>query len=273
MCCSPKQVERLSVKELYDQYWRCRDFEIKNLWQRSLFLGTFLVLCFTGYGAFFGKAFCGDRTKLPLLDCLDSFTEAHVIAIGIACIGVVFSILWVYMAKASKAWVEVYETAIATIDRNPNFMPQLELKPGKDCVGGFRMENMAGYGGDGERGFSSCLFSLKGGPFSPSRINICIGQISFLIWCVCIVFHVYCLMKSIWGTLGMLVGFMIILCIISVVLARCFHSEALAQKDPKGCEKQKFKGKCGMTLLQFMMSFLLIALGSVFIAIYNRCFK
>ena len=47
----------LSIKELYAQYWHCRDFEIQNLWQRSIFLGTFLILCFTGYGFFSVRLF------------------------------------------------------------------------------------------------------------------------------------------------------------------------------------------------------------------------
>ena len=46
-----------TIKDLYIQYWHCRDFEIQNLWQRSIFLGTFLILCFTGYGFFFVRLF------------------------------------------------------------------------------------------------------------------------------------------------------------------------------------------------------------------------
>lgn len=58
----------LVLRDLYEQYWRCRDFEIKNLWQRSVFLGAFLILCFTGYGAFFGKAFFDDKGRLILFE-------------------------------------------------------------------------------------------------------------------------------------------------------------------------------------------------------------
>ncbi len=36
--------EKFSINDLYAQYWHCRDFEISHLWQRSIFLGTFLAL-------------------------------------------------------------------------------------------------------------------------------------------------------------------------------------------------------------------------------------
>lgn len=39
-----------SLRRTLDRMYSCRDLEISNLWQRSIFLGTFLVLCFTGYG-------------------------------------------------------------------------------------------------------------------------------------------------------------------------------------------------------------------------------
>ena len=41
---------RVSQKDLYEELWHGRDFEIQTLWQRSIFLTAFLVLVFSGYG-------------------------------------------------------------------------------------------------------------------------------------------------------------------------------------------------------------------------------
>ncbi len=111
--------DKLTLRDFYEQYWHCRDFEIKNLWQRSIFLGTFLVLCFTGYGAFFGNAFFDEKKTLNLFvlsNQYDSLFFEHLIAFFIAMIGCVFSVLWIAMAKASKAWQEIYERAIISIE-------------------------------------------------------------------------------------------------------------------------------------------------------------
>ena len=42
--------EKISIKEIHETLWRCRDFELSHLWQRSIFLSAFLILCFTVYG-------------------------------------------------------------------------------------------------------------------------------------------------------------------------------------------------------------------------------
>ena len=37
--------------KIYELLYKAYADEIKNLWQRSVFLGTFMVLVWTGYGA------------------------------------------------------------------------------------------------------------------------------------------------------------------------------------------------------------------------------
>ena len=100
----------LTKRDFYEQYWRCRDFEIKNLWQRSIFLGTFLVLCYTAYGAFFGKAFLEGAFDENLAKW-----DFHVIACILALIGTAFSILWIAMAKGSDSF-EIEEGIQKIID-------------------------------------------------------------------------------------------------------------------------------------------------------------
>lgn len=42
---------KVDGKTMLENLWRARDFEIEHLWQRSVFLATFLVLLFTVYFA------------------------------------------------------------------------------------------------------------------------------------------------------------------------------------------------------------------------------
>lgn len=41
---------KITIKDIRNSLWRCRDFEFSLLWKRSIFLITILLLCFTGYG-------------------------------------------------------------------------------------------------------------------------------------------------------------------------------------------------------------------------------
>ena len=29
--------DKISIKEIHETFWRCRDFELSHLWQRSIF--------------------------------------------------------------------------------------------------------------------------------------------------------------------------------------------------------------------------------------------
>ena len=41
--------KKVSKHDLYEKLWASRDFEINHLWQRSIFLATFIVALFTLY--------------------------------------------------------------------------------------------------------------------------------------------------------------------------------------------------------------------------------
>ena len=43
---SIKRNDKVGVEQMNETLWRCRDFELKHLWQRSVFLSAFLILCF-----------------------------------------------------------------------------------------------------------------------------------------------------------------------------------------------------------------------------------
>lgn len=176
----------LSKKDLYERYWKCRDFEITTLWQRAVFLGPFLVMIFTGYGAFFAKCFIANE-KVNFLE--SGFSENHLIAGAIAIMGMLFSILWICMMKGSKAWYEVYERAITAMDTQKDWIFDKDLL---NCGAGFKQYKLPGYKNVGRTDkpqFCDYLFSTRGGCFSPSKINIVIGQISLLFWIFVAAFH------------------------------------------------------------------------------------
>ncbi len=165
----------LAKQDFYEQYWKCRDFEINNLWQRSIFLGTFLVLSYTAYGAFFGKVFLDGSFDVNLAKWY-----FHVIACILALIGMAFSVLWIAMAKGSKAWFECYEKAVVAIEKEFVSTPHEKLYSGF----GFRYRPF----------FNGCdldnsIYSSKGGAYSPSKVNIALGQLSLLIWTGVFAFH------------------------------------------------------------------------------------
>ena len=43
---------KLTVKDLYKEFWECRNFEIDYLRLRSIFLAVFLLAIAAGYGIF-----------------------------------------------------------------------------------------------------------------------------------------------------------------------------------------------------------------------------
>lgn len=159
------------LNAVYERLQKNRELEIKNLWQRSIFLATFLVLCYTAYGALIGNM---------LNQCLNAekICQYNIVVILTSFAGIIISVLWICMAKGSKAWQEVYEEAIKTYESE--YFINIPDK--------YHSDNLKGDPGKRDR----CLLSAKGGPFSPSKINIVIGQISFLIWiCIAIVHFVY----------------------------------------------------------------------------------
>jgi hypothetical protein len=122
--------------------------------------------------------------------------------------------LWIMMGKGSKAWYEIYETAISAIEQED------ELGMKNDYI----MGNMQLHE---KKQFSSNILSSAAGGFSVSRINIAIGQICFFVWIFVILIHstlnlihIICLLKSCDFTAGVVACLVasVILLIIAIVL-------------------------------------------------------
>lgn len=175
----------ITTKDIRDSLWRCRDFELSHLWQRSIFLTTILVLCFTGYGVVTIKLFDNvEYVVSPSAYILNN------IALVLCLVNIIFSSLWIMMAKGSKAWYERYEHAIDAFECDESLVNGEVLNSGinKLPIGGFQYQLLKGYNATD---INDCIFKCQGGAYSPSKINIAIGQISFVIWCAAFIIHCF----------------------------------------------------------------------------------
>lgn len=165
-----KEITKEDLRKVHERLYRCRDLEISNLWQRSIFLSVFMVLCFTAYGYLIAKILDFNKTvqeyDIMYLNCS---------AVALASISGIFSYLWICMAKASKAWYEVYERAVAEFEEE--YFVELGI-PYK-----YTMGKMSPYKVDKN------ILSTNGGTFSPSRINIIIGIVCLIIWSAIAIVH------------------------------------------------------------------------------------
>ncbi len=187
---------RITTKDVRDRLWSNRDFEISHLWQRSIFLNTLLILCFTGYGV----------TVMALVNALSengsdatAYTINNILLV-ICLVSAIFSCFCIMMAKGSKAWYERYEKAIRAFEGNKDYMSEAVLYSGELYaerenakedkqqvgIGGFQCMNIKGYD---PVSMKDSLFNCKAGAYSPSRINIAIGQVALILWCIAFAIH------------------------------------------------------------------------------------
>lgn len=164
---SKQHSDKVEPIDVYRTLWSCRDFELSHLWQRSVFLSAFLLLVYTSYGALiFGI----------LSSNIEDYSFKILLCLGlvILLLGMIFSQLWIMMGKGSKAWYEMYEKAIYKIEHSPkyaNLIINSEMKGDAISHGDIDVPDK----------ISNSLWNTKAGAYSPSKINIVIGQISFVI--------------------------------------------------------------------------------------------
>ena len=131
---------KISKKDVYNRLWEGRNFEIEHLWQRSIFLGAFLILFFTVYFTVLGSVFSAAKDasvnqsvisaeatmrgtlftvaekeapeSTDILKYLSDNKGVNVALLVISLLGASFSLLWIFMAKGSKYWYEKYEISI-----------------------------------------------------------------------------------------------------------------------------------------------------------------
>lgn len=171
--------------------------ETSRLWQRLIFLGALLGIIFAGYGS----------ALLKFLDCECVFENKfqynqllNFVCIGIAFFGVLFSGLWIMMAKGSKAWQKKYEETLfgfirKNIEKNkPDRNADLEAFANE----GFAYGYLRAIDPDN---FSNSLVKNKAGAYSVSRINIVLGIISLVFWLIVGGMHSLLISSSGWNAL------------------------------------------------------------------------
>lgn len=156
----------VSLKDIRDTFYQLRNFEISNLWQRSIFLSALLVLFFTTYAYLASEIIKQPESPSNLL--------LNEICCGIALCGFAFSIIWIMMAKGSKAWYEVYERRIGDIESENELMIDKDYRMGADCT---------------PWGLDSNLFTKTAGAYSVSKLNIMIGLFLMIIWFAILTIH------------------------------------------------------------------------------------
>lgn len=183
---------KVDAKTLLDNLWRARDIEIQNLWQRSIFLATIIVLLFT---LFFGQ--------------LDNMKDKHLVVAGfdvvygaedskdtdllVLCViceaGFLMSVLWIAMARGSKTSYERIEGGIDVFQKQADKLfdgpiADLKRKMWFDHIYSFGTSNLFPVHGDLKTPEKvSFRQSIKNGCFySLSKVNIAMGYIFVLTW-------------------------------------------------------------------------------------------
>lgn len=170
---STQDSNAVSLKELRENFYKLRDLEIQNLWQRASIFAGLIGLFFAGYGYILVEKL---RGTFYLKDIF-----LHTLCFGIAILAIIFSVIWIKMAKGAKAWFEVQERNISEIEAEVELNIPLRYQMGK----------LPYPGSDNEP--ENCIFSTSCGAYSVSKLNIIFGQVLFWIW-LCIWFlHLYIL--------------------------------------------------------------------------------
>lgn len=185
--------------ENWKMAWEKRDFELSHLWQRSIFITTFIVLVYTGYGAIWlnvlksytnsnqiiintakensDNEILGNTNKdyQYISNNSSLFMIANCISIFIAILGYTLSLLYVMMGKGSKFWYECYEGLINNIEHEKS-----ENKLYVQSAGEYIEDNKV----------NNSLLKRMAGRYSVSKINIMLGQISALLWIIILFVHI-----------------------------------------------------------------------------------
>ena len=213
--------EQVTLRELRKDFYKIRKFEIQNLWQRSIFLATFTVLLFTGYGTFAEKLLSYDGLKAVI---------AHILCYLLAFIGSIFAMIWIMMAKGSKAWFEIYEQRIKEIEKEDSLgIPTKYL-----------MREGAPFS------IRNSLWRPNPGAYSVSKINIILGQVLLFIWLfICIIHTLFLILilnsMQYCSSLKILASVSIIPFCVLYLLSRCLKKLAKSKGiiTPEEEEKRK----------------------------------
>lgn len=167
------QDKSVSLKEIRDKLYELRDLEIQNLWQRASIFAGLIGLFFAGYG----YIVLGLIKEQDAKDVIPPIL-GNILCCGIAMLAIIFSVIWIAMAKGAKAWFEVQEHKICTIEDEEELAIPLRFRMGKICYPGSDNEP------------NDCLLSMEGGRYSVSKLNIFLGQVLLIFWSCIFIIHI-----------------------------------------------------------------------------------
>lgn len=222
--------------EMYKILYGAYADEIKNLWQRSIFLGAFMVLVWSGYGALQLKAIelkIVENTTLNLVYVTTS--------IGLCAVIIVLSWLWIAMAKGSKFVQEAHEEHIKHFDFQKDDIKNLfcdldsyEYTKHTDSKNNTKVKTLNPKLKDS----LLCCGVLQPYRYSPSKINIALGWVSCLLGIVLFIVHI----MSIFCTTLCPIGYAVLVALMIVALYSCL---TLIKSSLKGGENPNLRGqKC-----------------------------
>lgn len=157
--------EKFSDKDLYQQLWDGRNFELSHFWQRAAFLASIFVVFIAAYGQIVFRMFFPDCERNPT-------DSQHFFAWGLTFLCLIFSMLWIMMFKGSKLWYERYEYSINEIFWEQKLFGNITNE--KPYHGKLKSPP--------QDKISYSLFSTKAGRYSVSKINIAIGIVSMFVF-------------------------------------------------------------------------------------------
>ena len=191
-----KDSDRVSRKDLHEKLWESRSFEINHLWQRSIFLATFIVALFTLYFSTLNLYYTEFDLSQPSIEQDEKTDESNrkieyktpvfLVLETICFFGFQFSVLWICMARGSKYMYERHENGIEEAYRKGSFEEKLDLEVSKEFYevlwesGDYTY--IPRHGALPLSDYDYRAMHLEGGKFSSSKINIIIGYIFSSVW-------------------------------------------------------------------------------------------
>ena len=104
-------------------------------------------------------------------------------------LGIIFSMMWIMMAKGSKYWFEKYELGINKILENKQFKDgDKEFNPG---IANADIPHHGKLPEPKDDDVCDYILSPLAGRYSGSKINITIGIVALLFWCCLNILHIH----------------------------------------------------------------------------------
>lgn len=151
-------------KTLYSRY----EAELNSIFERSKFIWTFIAILFSAYGLLLNQYYIQKSS---------AYANGHLALtiLLIQVLGLLSSILWIALAKASAALEESFVKQIEILENYPLFTFPRDWSLWTSYKGCATDQN---------------FLSRQEGQFSSKKINILIAQMCFFIWSGLLLFHI-----------------------------------------------------------------------------------